>query len=168
MNYNSRSSILVTSLVFGALVFAVATFVDASGSKPRCGTTVTVQGSESLTSIAAKCGVSLSALKQANPSITDSSLLFPGEVINVPIVIPVIVSMSNTTHSPQNGSSGAPSSIPGSTNTTNGKTVYTVKRGDDLFAIASRYNVTLAAVEQANPQITDPKLIFPGQQIIIP
>lgn len=45
---------------------------------------------------------------------------------------------------------------------------YTVKRGDTLGGIARRFGVSLSDLVEANPQITDPDLIFPGQVIEIP
>ncbi len=45
---------------------------------------------------------------------------------------------------------------------------YTVQPGDTLLAIANACNTTLAAIRQANPQITDANVIFPGQQLDIP
>lgn len=45
---------------------------------------------------------------------------------------------------------------------------YIVKSGDTLYAIATTNGVTLAALEAANPQITNPDLIFPKQMITIP
>lgn len=45
---------------------------------------------------------------------------------------------------------------------------YTVQSGDSLGVIAARFNVTVEALEAANPQITDFNLIFPGQVISIP
>jgi LysM repeat protein len=49
-----------------------------------------------------------------------------------------------------------------------GQTVYIVQRGDTLSQIARRFGITLSALLQANPQITNPSRIFPGQRIIIP
>ncbi|OBK40903.1 hypothetical protein A5658_19970 [Mycobacterium sp. 1245111.1] len=46
--------------------------------------------------------------------------------------------------------------------------VYVVMPGDTLSGIAGRFGVTLGALEAANPQITDPDLIFPGQVVGIP
>ncbi len=46
--------------------------------------------------------------------------------------------------------------------------IYTVQPGDTLFFIAQRFGVSLQALLAANPQITNPNLIFPGQQICIP
>ena len=45
---------------------------------------------------------------------------------------------------------------------------YTVQQGDTLSGIARRFGVSLADLERANPQITDPNRIFPGQVINIP
>jgi LysM repeat protein len=43
-----------------------------------------------------------------------------------------------------------------------------VQPGDTLSGIASRFGITLGALEAANPQITNPDLIFPGQVVVIP
>ena len=48
-----------------------------------------------------------------------------------------------------------------------GKT-YTVEFGDSLDSIAGKFGVSVEALEAANPQITDPNLIFPGEVINIP
>ena len=45
---------------------------------------------------------------------------------------------------------------------------YVVQSGDTLSGIAEKFAVTLALLEKANPQITNPNLIFPGQLIVIP
>jgi LysM repeat protein len=45
---------------------------------------------------------------------------------------------------------------------------YIVQAGDTLSGIAQRFGVSLAALEAANVQITDPNLIHPGQVIHIP
>jgi tyrosinase len=45
---------------------------------------------------------------------------------------------------------------------------YVVHTGDTLSAIAKRFGVSLAALEAANPQISDPDSIFPGQVVGVP
>lgn len=46
-------------------------------------------------------------------------------------------------------------------------TIYVVQKGDTLWMIAKRYNVTLDALIKAN-NIQNPDLIYPGQRLIIP
>lgn len=45
---------------------------------------------------------------------------------------------------------------------------YTVRPGDTLFLIAARYNRRINDILQANPGITNPALLYPGQVILIP
>jgi LysM repeat protein len=45
---------------------------------------------------------------------------------------------------------------------------YPVQPGDSLLQIAINCNITLAAIRQANPQVTNANLIYPGQQLNIP
>jgi tyrosinase len=94
-----------------------------------------VQQGDTLTAIATRFGVSLAALIAANPQITNPNLIFPGQIITIP------------------GQSPAPGPA------------YVVQQGDTLTAIAKRFGVSLAALIAANPQITNPNLIFPGQII---
>ena len=42
---------------------------------------------------------------------------------------------------------------------------YTVREGDSLSAIASRYNTSVMKLLLLNPQITNPHLIHPGDVI---
>ena len=44
---------------------------------------------------------------------------------------------------------------------------YTVRKGDTLTKIAAMHNISLAEIIALNPQIANPNLIFPGQQICI-
>jgi len=57
----------------------------------------------------------------------------------------------------------APAATPPAT----GGTVYTVKYGDTLGRIASRFGVTVQAIAQANG-IANPNYIYPGQGLVIP
>lgn len=45
---------------------------------------------------------------------------------------------------------------------------YTVKSGDTMWKIASRYQVGISEIISANPQIKNPSLIYPGQVLTIP
>ena len=47
-------------------------------------------------------------------------------------------------------------------------TIYVVKAGDTLYAIAVRFKVTVKAILAANPGITNANQIAVGQKILIP
>lgn len=47
-------------------------------------------------------------------------------------------------------------------------TDYIVRKGDTLWGIAKRYDVALAALIAANPQVKNPNLIYPGDRVRIP
>ena len=101
----------------------------------------TVQSGDTLLSIALRFQTSVNALLRANPDINNKNVISVGQVIY----------------------------LPGATLTlSNGKVVYITKSGDMLFAIASHFNVALYALIGANPQISNPNLIYTGQRINIP
>jgi uncharacterized YkwD family protein/spore coat assembly protein SafA len=45
---------------------------------------------------------------------------------------------------------------------------YQVKKGDTLWKISKKFRTGLSEIIDANPQLSDPDLIYPGQQIRIP
>lgn len=47
-------------------------------------------------------------------------------------------------------------------------TTHTVVLGDTMWKIALRYQVGLSEIKDANPQISNPNLIYPGQKLNIP
>lgn len=107
---------------------------------PASGGSYTVRSGDTLSGIAQRHGVSLSALIQANPQISNPNLIYPGQNVSIP-------------------SAGSASATGGS---------YTVRSGDTMSAIAQSYGVSLSALIQANPQISNPNLIYPGQSLSIP
>lgn len=48
------------------------------------------------------------------------------------------------------------------------QTTYTVQPGDSMWKIATKYQVGISELKTANPGITNPALIYPGQKITIP
>jgi lysozyme len=61
--------------------------------------------------------------------------------------------------------------VPAGTTTTPPQTnfiKYLIKPGDTLFAIALAHHTTVDAIVKANPQITNPNLIFAGETLNIP
>ena len=45
---------------------------------------------------------------------------------------------------------------------------HTVVRGDTMWKIAAQYEVGTREIIQANPQISNPNLIYPGQKLTVP
>ncbi|WP_100333754.1 MULTISPECIES: SafA/ExsA family spore coat assembly protein [Bacillus] len=45
---------------------------------------------------------------------------------------------------------------------------YTVRTGDSLWKIAVKYQVGISEIISANPQFSNPNLIYPGQRVTIP
>lgn len=113
------------------------------GQCPPNTTVYIVQSGDTMFLIARKFGVSLEALVNANPQIPNPSQIRPGQTVCVPKATP------------------SPQCPPGSTK-------YTVKTGDTMFLIARRFGVSLNSLIRANPQISDPSRISPGQIICIP
>lgn len=46
--------------------------------------------------------------------------------------------------------------------------IYTVAPGDSMWKIAVRYEIGLSEIIEANPQIKDPRWIYPGDKLTIP
>ncbi|MGD0863112.1 MAG: LysM domain-containing protein [Candidatus Limnocylindrales bacterium] len=111
-----------------------------------------IQEGDTLASIAARFGITLAQLKAANPWISVDHFLLVGDTLDIPwpAWIP-------------------PTPAPGPTPTAAGTfEIYTVKNGDSMQAIASKFGITLAQLKAANPQIKNPNYIQVGQVIYIP
>ena len=102
----------------------------------------TVQRGETLSQIARRYNTTVVELQRLN-NLANASLIVAGQVIQLP---------SGTT---------------GGGTTTSGQQVYVVKRGDTLSQIAERFGVSTTDLARANG-ITNPRLIFAGQQLVIP
>lgn len=103
------------------------------------GTYYTVKAGDTLYSIAVKYKVTVAALAKAN-NITNYNLIRVGQVLLIP---------------------GTATPPPATT------VKYTVKAGDTLYSIATKYKITVAALAKAN-NITNYNLIQVGQVLIIP
>jgi LysM repeat protein len=127
-------------LVVGGILLATFGLTSAATAQSSCGATYTVKPGDYLTKIAKTCGVSYSDLLRANPTIINPSLIFSGQVLNIPSgIIPVT------------------GSNPG---------IYTVQKGDTLFSIGQHFNVSVAELREANPNIGG--TIHVGQVLNIP
>lgn len=111
---------------------------------PTGGDNYIIRAGDTLSAIASRFGVTVAEIMRANPEITNPNIIYIGQAIRIP------------------GGTGGPEIPP-----TGGES-YTVRAGDTLASIALRYQVTVGALLAANPQITNPNLIYPGQVLVIP
>ena len=104
---------------------------------PTSGTTYVIQSGDTLRKLAARWSVTVNDILLANPRITNPSLIYVGQLINVP------------------GASGTPTT----------PIYYTIQRGDTLRIIASRYGTSVYGLQLLNPQIWNPNWIYAGMVI---
>lgn len=108
----------------------------------------TVVKGDTLSKIAYKNHMTLSALLALNPQIKNSNLIYPGQKI--------IVGHTSKTAASQ------------SVSTINSNAVYyTVQKGDFLYRIARENGLTLAQLGAMNPEIVKQKYIYAGQKVRI-
>lgn len=133
-----------------ALLLLIVTITVASALTYR------VVWGDTLTQIANRYGLSLSAILQANPQISNPDLIFVGQELEIP-----------TDSTPTATPTTPPNTTPTPTSPPTGSQVYIVQRGDTLSAIARRFNTTVSAIAQANG-ISNINLIYVGQRLTIP
>lgn len=113
---------------------------------PAGGETIyVVQRGDTLAKIAAKYGVTVKQLVDLN-SIANPNLISTGQKLRIPVAAGAAP--------PAGGQTGA-------------SKTYTVRAGDTLVAIATRYGVTVQAIQQLN-NLTSPDQIYTGQVLKIP
>ena len=119
----------------------------AQTEEQNCGSFYTVEPGDTLSEIALLCGVSYSALLEANPDIDNPQLIYPGQVILVP------------SGSDSNGETPIP---------VTGGSLYIVKPGDTLERVASRFQVSTQALLDANPWLRQFDRVYPGMRLTLP
>jgi LysM repeat protein len=113
--------------------------------------TYVVQRGDTLAGIAARSGVTMAALVQAN-GIRNPDLIYVGQILVVP----------------GDSTSPAPAAAPAATSpeTTAGTSEYVVVRGDTLGSIAARFGTTVSALMVANG-IANSDRIYVGQKLVV-
>jgi len=164
-------------------------------STPVSGTKYTVKAGDTLYSIARKYNVTVSALAKAN-NITNYNLIQVGQILTIPgktttppaTTVKYTVKAGDTLYSIARKYNVSVSELAKANNITNynlihvgqvltipGKTTtppatsvnYTVKAGDTLYSIASKYSTTVAKIAAAN-NISNVNAIAVGQVLVIP
>ncbi len=132
---NTRKFLQLLALV----AMLVATFATTSPAfAAGCGSSVTVVKGDTLYKIANRCGTTVSALQRANPDLGSGSLIYPGQVLQLPGTI---------------------------LGTDGGYFIYIVARGDTLKGLATRFDTTLENLLAGNPDITNANVIYEGQHV---
>lgn len=108
---------------------------------------ITVRQGDTLSGIAQRHGVSLSALVKANPQVSNPDRIYAGQQLNLP---------------GWNGQSDYQAAAPAA-----GSGRYTIRSGDTLSAIGARYGVSYQALAAMNG-ISDPNRICAGQVLQLP
>jgi peptidoglycan DL-endopeptidase LytE len=130
---------------FAVVLASIAVVAIPTGARSADAGTYTISSGDTLSGIAARFGVRLSALLAAN-NLTISTVIQPGQRLTIP-----------------GSSGGGGGGSPGWSNAAQ----YTVRDGDSLIAIANRHGVSLAALLRANG-LTTTTVIHPGQRLTIP
>ena len=119
---------------------------------PQSGSEVAylVRWGDTLSRIAQQYGTTITAIVNRNPQITNRNFVKAGTTLVIPV--------------------GATTPVTGGTGTQVAREtgVYMVQRGDTLATIARRFGTSVAALLQANPNITNRNAIWSGQRLIIP
>jgi LysM repeat protein len=140
------------SLIFPGQVLKLAPGSGAAPVAAQDGGRYTIKSGDTISRIAARFGVSVESVLNAN-GLGWASIIYPGQTIAIPAVdapaAPKIELVSSTT-------SAAPTA-----------TTYTIKSGDTISAIAARFGVTTKALLNANG-LNSSSIIYPGHKLAIP
>ena len=145
-----------------------AQIIGGGAVQPGGANTYTVREGDTLASIAEKLGVTLEALRTANPDV-DPSALRVGDVINVPADAEAPPPEAATPEAPEEAPTAPPpTQAPAATNTPSslGQT-YIVQSGDVPVTIAEQFDITVEELVAANPSM-DQRNLQVGQVLIIP
>ncbi|PZU39878.1 MAG: peptidoglycan-binding protein LysM [Microbacterium sp.] len=115
----------------------------------------TVAGGDTLSTIAARFGVSLQALFDAN-GMGWGTVIYPGQVVSIPGAV------AAASVAPAPAPAPAPVAAPAPAAAT-----HTIVSGDTLSGIAAAHGVSLQALFDANG-LGGGSIIYPGQQVSIP
>jgi len=131
----------------------------------RDGCTYTVQSGDNPFRIAVNNNITLSELREANPSLGGAgAVIQPGDVLEIPgcgdgtaVVQQDTSEDGGTTATTEDSATPLPGDL----------TEYTVVSGDTLGNIATRFNTTVAAIADAN-DITNVDSLSIGQVLLVP
>ncbi len=132
----------------GSFAQGAATASPADTDTAAAPATYRVQTGDTVSTIAARFGLSTAAVLALN-GLSWKSLIFPGQVLAL-----------GGASTPVSAPAPAPAPAPSATS-------YTVVRGDTISGIAARFGLRTAVVLSANG-LSSSSIIYPGQRIAIP
>lgn len=118
------------------------------GHRPPFGREYVVQPGDTMFLIAQRNGIPLELLIRANPQIRNPDLIYPGDIIRIPVP---------GDHIPR----------PRPDHRDGGRR-YVVREGDTIIIIAERFGITPAELVSFNPGLTQETALSPGQVLMIP
>jgi LysM repeat protein len=127
--------------------------IEAPGSTPAAANDYTVVSHDTYSTIAKKLGISITALKEANPGVEPTKLQI-NQKLHIPAATAKVATLTPPAGAP--GTSAAPES-------SGSVTVYKVKSGDTLSKIATAHHISVRALRAANNLKSD--RITVGQQL---
>lgn len=158
LRYRTFSVVAILVLLGIALFHAAPVSAQNDGTAPY-----TVKPGDTLKRIADDYGLTVEKLLAANPFIRDPNLIFPGQVLTLPV---------GRSEGPRPTGEAARMFV-WQLEKDGGRIVsedrlYLVRNGDTLERVARSYGLTVEKLLQANPQLTETTGLLRGELINIP
>ena len=172
--YRRALSSVAIAVGLSLIAVDVAAAVEAPPVAPSSATRVEVRHQvrkgESLSLIARRNGVTVSALAAAN-GITNVNRIVVGQWLVIPAAGGPAAALVNTPTPPELvpvpvAVAPVPEVVPGATPGP-GELSYVLRRGDSLFTVARRFKVTVAVLAATN-RIANPNRVLAGTRLVIP
>jgi LysM repeat protein len=136
---------------------------------------IVVKPGESLLTYVKAYNVSAEAILSVNPQMwVNPSLIFPGQVLTIPVtsvatVAPTTTATPVTPGAPVPTPTRTPTPVPNLTPIPGNFIQTTIRLGESLVTYVRRYGVSGSSLLAVNPEIAaNPNIIYPGRTIIIP